>query len=128
MNKIKIENGFSLIEVLISLMIFSVVLAGMGPAFVSHTRYNSQSEIRSEAIAVAEQAVDGLRFTDPTQLPSSGSSQQNIVIGNRTYNATTSYCLNSQFCSSANNRHITVAVSYKNKNIFSTQTVFTQLR
>lgn len=122
------EYGFSLIEVLISLLIFSVVLAGMGPSFVAHSRYNTQSEIRSEAIAVAEQAIDDLRFSDPTQLPSSGSSQQNIAIGSRTYSATTSYCLNAQFCNSTNNRHITVAVSYKNKTLFSTQTVFTQLR
>lgn len=122
------QTGFSLMEVMASLMIFSVVLAGMGPAFVAHTRHNTQSELRIEAIAAAEQVIDNLRFTDPTQLPTTGTTSQNISIGNRSYSTVTSYCLNTQYCASASNRHITVAVSYRNDPIFSTQTVFTQLR
>lgn len=122
------NKGFSLMEVLASLLIFSIVIAGMGPAFVAQTKNNTQSEIRAEAVAAAEQAIDDLRFSDPRTLPTSGNTQSTYSVGDRAYNVTVSYCQNQNFCNTANNRHITVGIAYRNKTIFSTQTVFTQLR
>ncbi len=123
------QRGFTLIEVMISLLIFSVVLGGMAPAFVSQLKSNSRSQIRTEAIAVSQQVMDSLRLQNPSTLPVSGSSSPEIItFGNRSYSAVAFYCEATAYCTTANNRHITVRVSHNNVQVFETQSVYTQLR
>ncbi|MFN8391684.1 MAG: type II secretion system protein [Bdellovibrionota bacterium] len=122
-------RGFTLLEVMIALMVFSIVMGGMVPAFVAQLRQNTLGEIRTESIAAGQIILDQLRFLDPTTLPRTGSdAARNVVVGTRTYSVVISYCENSSFCSTANNRHLTARVSYNNVQYFETQTVFTQLR
>lgn len=124
----KHEQGFTLLEVLIALVLFSLVMAGMAPAFISQIEHNHASEIQTEAMAVAEQVVDTYRFSDPTSLPTSGSpGNQNIALNGRTYVVTPTFCLRSAYCSTTM-RHLTVAVKLNNVQRFSTETVFTQLK
>ncbi len=123
------QSGFTLIEVMISLLIFTVVLAGMAPAFVAQLKHNTNSAIRTEAIAAAQIVIDQLRVEDPATLPASGDgSEVNLTVGNHDFAVTPSFCETATFCTTVNNRHITVRVRYNNEQVFSTQTVFTQLR
>ncbi|MBP9837860.1 MAG: type II secretion system protein [Proteobacteria bacterium] len=123
------NKGFTLLEVMASLLIFSLVVAGMGPAFIAHEKYNTESQIRTDAIAAAERALDLLRYQNPTSLPTSGTSAAtDYIINGKTYSVFTVYCLTSTYCQSPNNRHITIRVKYKNKQVFETETVFTQLK
>lgn len=122
------ERGFTLLEVLVALMLFSIVMAGMAPAFLSQIQHNHQSEIQTEAMVAAEQVIDAYRFQDPTSLPSSGSpGDQNIAVNGRTYKVTPTFCLTSSFCSTTM-RHISVVVKLNNVQKFQTETVFTQLK
>ena len=122
-------HGFTLLEVMISLLVFSLVMAGMGPAFIAQLHHNTESEIRTESIAAAQILLDQLRLESPSSLPTTGAgSPQEILVGTRTYTATAYFCETSTYCLTANNRHITVRVDYKDEQIFETQTVYTQLR
>ena len=125
----KKEAGFTLLEVMISMLVFAVVMAGMGPAFIAQIRHNTQSEIRTEAMGAAQIRLDQLRLAAPSTLPASGSSAPlDVAVGSRTYRVVSSFCENATFCTSVNNRHITVRVTYNDDQVFETQTVYTQLR
>lgn len=55
------SSGFSLLEVLIALFVFSVGLLGLAGMMVSAVRGNHQAYHRSQATYVAEAITDGLR-------------------------------------------------------------------
>ncbi len=123
------EKGFSMLEVLISMIIFGIVLAGAAPAFIAYLKLNTLSELRSGAAVAGQLKLDELRFEDPTSLPNSGSvGPETITVGDRTYDVTTSYCDEASYCITNNNRHITIDVEYNGTNQYSIQTVFTKLR
>ncbi len=123
------NKGFTLLEVMASLLIFSLVVAGMGPAFIAHEKYNTQSQVRTDAIAAAERVIDLLRYQATTSLPSSGTSAvTNYTINGKVYATYIDYCTNTLYCQSPNNRHIKVRVQYKSNQVFETETVFTELK
>lgn len=123
------ERAFTLLEVLVSLLIFSVVSSSLSAVFINHLKQNSKGEIRSGAIAVAQQVLDDARSQDPASLPASGSSSvQTISGGSRNYQVVQHYCLNAAFCPTTNTRHIKVEVSYLGTIIYAVETVYTQLR
>jgi prepilin-type N-terminal cleavage/methylation domain-containing protein len=131
MSRLKINNskGFSLIEVMASLSIFAIVMAGAVPAFILNLKYNTLSELRSSAAIAAQLKLGQLRFEDPQDMPSSGTSaSEDVEVGSKTFQVTTSYCANATYCTTINNRHITVNVSYHGNEQYSVQTVFTKLR
>lgn len=127
MKKLLSQAGFTLIEILVSLAIFCVVSAVMAPSFMYHLKINTQAELKNGAIAVTQQVLDSIRPIDVSTLPTSGSSTQNISAGERTFSLKTIYCNNASWCSMSS-RHIKIEVSYKNKKIYETETVFSQLR
>lgn len=123
------ERGFTLLEVMVSLFIFSVVLGGMAPAFVSHMKQNTDSEIRTAAIAASQQVLDGIRLQDITALPTSGAAApQTITIDGKPFSVVVRYCVDTAYCSVTSTRHLTIETSYRGERKFETETVFTQLR
>ncbi len=123
------HKGFSLLEVLFALAIFSIVLAGMPNFFITQTKLNMRSQIRTEALAAAKQRLDFLRLQDPSALPSSGDEgPETIDVNGRDFEVTTYYCEEPSFCSSVNNRHIRVSVVYRDEERYDVETVFTKLR
>ena len=113
---------------LISILIFGVVLAGAGPAFILHSKLNTFAELRSSAEAAAQVKLDSLRFTDPQDLPNSGQTgPEDITVGSHTYQVTTKYCSPNTYCTT-NTRQIKVSISYKNETQYEVETVFTKLR
>lgn len=56
-----IQRGFSLLEVLIALVVFSIGLLGLAAMMVSAVRGNHQAYHHSQATYVAEAVADGIR-------------------------------------------------------------------
>ena len=123
------SEGFTLLEVLVSMVIFAIASAAMAQSFLTHLTMNNRSERRSEAIASAQQVLDQIRTEDPTSLPVSGSvAPVTVVMGPRTYTVTATYCGENTFCTSNNIRHIGIQVAYRNTVIYEVETVYSQLR
>ena len=122
------SKGFTLLEALISLGILGVTLVAMVPAFQTLMDANSVSEERSNALAAAQEVMEGLRHEDPASLPASGSSAvQAISVGAHEYEVVTHYCRNTTYCDS-DSRHIVVEVSFAGKDVYAIETVFTRLQ
>lgn len=123
------QAGFTLLEVLVSMVIMGVVLASMVPAFLSHVKVNTRTEVRSGAIAAAQQILDDMRSQDPATFPSTGSDPIEVVdAGSRSYDVTVSYCTNATYCPSDETKHIRVEVEYMGEMVYAVETVFTQLQ
>jgi prepilin-type N-terminal cleavage/methylation domain-containing protein len=120
------QAGFTIIEAVIALAVLGIVLAAIAPIFISNLRDNNRSEKRSEAIAVARQVFEGLRYKDPATLPTSGTTTENVVMGGQTFQVDTTMCSLSTYCTTGS-RHITVTVKQGGTTQFSADTVFTQL-
>ena len=122
------QRGFTLIEVLVSLGIFSIITAGVTSAFSSHLKYNSVAGYRTGAINAAQQRLDDLRKDDPVAMPTSGVTTATTTIGGRAFAVVTRFCTNATYCASANQRHIKVEVSYRGTILYAVETVYTKLR
>ncbi len=123
----KSSKGFTLIEVLVALCIFSIVCVATAPAFINHASANTNSERKTTAINFAQNILDDLRKKDVTNLLSSGSEEITNTIDSKNLIAKVSYCTKSTYCSTAS-RHILVEVFFNDKNIYSVETVYTQLK
>jgi type II secretion system protein I len=124
----KPQKGFTLLEVLVSLSIFSIVSAGMAKSFAFQLSTNSRNERKSAAILAAQQVLDDLRSRDPNTFPTSGSNTQTVSIGERDFSVVTSYCSVSSYCTSTNIRHLKVDVNLLGETQYSVSTVYAQLR
>lgn len=121
------QEGFTLIEVLVSLTMFAIV-AAIPLGFLNQARYNRSSGERIGAIAVAQQQLDYLRLQDIGAIPNNGTVQSTMTTGGNSYLVRTTYCATAAYCASVNNRHIRVEVYGSDRKLFSTETVFTQLK
>lgn len=127
--KLSDEAGFTLLEVLASLGIFAIVVGGIPGLFVSYSKYNTMNQMRSEALVAAQEVLDELRLDDPSLMPMSGAGPTEVLsIGNRDYDVTAHYCLTPSYCSTTNNRHITIRVERNGTVFYEAETVFTKLR
>ena len=128
-NICKEERGFSLLEIMVSLSVFSIAAAGFLPAFNSFTGRNSHSHTKVNALQAAEQVLDLIRVSNPSDLPSSGNDGgQTIQVGKSTFNVVTYYCEQTSLCTTNSTRHIRVKVEKNNEEILNIQTVFTALK
>lgn len=126
MKPLRLRAGFTLVETVVALSLLAIAIAAMLPAMVQAMRANTESEIRTGAVAVAQQEVDNLRAQSGTW-PSSGQTRA-IAAGNATYQSTLSY---QQYCEGAKcftgARTVTVEVRHNGKLYYRVQTVFTSL-
>lgn len=122
-------GGFTILEVIVAMGMLGVVLVSTGNAFISISGQNSAMEVRSAAINAAQMTLDDLRQQSPTSLPDSGSAAPTTVtVENKEFTVLVHFCRNTDFCTSASTRHIVVEVEHKTKEVFSVETVYTQLR
>ena len=121
------RQGFSLVEAIIAMAILSVVLAAVAPLFISYSQTNMQSQRRTEAVAVAQMEMDGLRKKPFADWPASGSVHSSPGNqANNIYNIKTSYCTAElPFCDSGA-RHIRVEVMKDGRTYYQVETVYTQ--
>ena len=122
-----INKGFTLIEVLVALFIFSIVCASTAPAFINHSKMNTSSEVKTISINLAEKILNNLRKEDVTQFPSNGSKTKDYNVSGKNLNVVIEYCKKSQYCSKAS-RHLTINIFHNNKLSYSVETVYTQLK
>jgi prepilin-type N-terminal cleavage/methylation domain-containing protein len=122
------EKGFTLLEVMVSLLLFLVVSAIMASSYVGHLKRSTETEVRTLAMGAAQEILDETRLVDPDSLPSSGSTSTTVVVGGRSFGVESTYCSNATYCASPANRHIRVRVNFQGVKVFETETVFTRLR
>jgi prepilin-type N-terminal cleavage/methylation domain-containing protein len=121
-------RGFSLMEVLFALVLFSIAVSALFPAFLGHVRFNNFSEVRSASYAAAQVVLDDIRLSDPSTLPSSGSdAARDVQVGPRSFSVVVSYCEDPTYCD-LETRFVTARVSYRGEQVYEVSTVYTELR
>lgn len=121
------QEGSSLVEVLIAVLILAGALVSMFSAMTSFTAMNTRTQLRSNAAFAARSQMERLRYTDPETYPSSGTQTTTAVVGANTFTVVTEYCVTSSYCND-NTRHVVVTIQESGKDVFETETVFTSLR
>lgn len=123
------SNGFTLIEVLIAMALFSIVAMGLAGGFILQLRTNNDNAIRIQSISAAQFVLDEMRVRDPASFPSTGSdAARNVIISGRTYQVIVSYCAISTLCPAPTTRHLRATVMYRGKKRYEVDTVFSQLK
>lgn len=121
------QRGFTLMETVIALAITGIALAMVTPAFIMQAQSNLLSERKTQALEATQRAIDAMRVLSPSALPTSGRTTQTITVGGNNYVVMTTYCSNNALCSSVT-RHLKFTASLNGKQLYDTETVFTQLR
>ena len=122
------ERGFSLTEALVAVAILAMVAVGVLPAFMTHMDANSRNELRSGAISAAQERLEALRLVDPSGLPTSGSTDPQLVtVDGREFEVVTHYCERTEYCQSDASRALRVEVRFDGRTIYDVETVYTQL-
>ena len=85
------QDGFTLIEILVAISIFSVAVLGLAAGTVSVTRTNQNSHLNSSAINLAQSKLEDLRAMTTTAFsalvcPSSTPCSDSAVASNITFN------------------------------------------
>lgn len=121
-------SGFSLVEALVALALVAVVLTGILPAFLGQQQANRRNDLRTGAIAAAQQVMEELRVVDPVAMPESGTAAPQLVtIGSNEYAVAATYCANADFCDTGS-RHVLLEVTHDGERLYTVETVYTQLR
>jgi type II secretory pathway pseudopilin PulG len=134
------EAGITLVETMVSLIIFSAVLAGLVPAYVSYRLQSIKNPVRLGAVSVSQQILDEIReVKDVNALPDDGVAKTtatpstptlpalpalrrntdltNLTAYGKNFSAQVIYCeaTKSNYCR-PNTRHIHVLVFQKFSN------------
>lgn len=105
------NRGFTLLEVLIATSLLGIIMAGLPAAFVSYSKYNTQMELRTQALVAAESVVDSLRVKDPGTFPTTGSLTNTVSVNGIAFDVVINYCTQVSYCD-ANSRHLQVVVNH----------------
>ncbi|MFN8391224.1 MAG: type II secretion system protein [Bdellovibrionota bacterium] len=117
-------HGFTLLEVLVALGILVTMISVASSMFMFNLRNNMRTQLQYEAIQAAQAVLDELRLVDVKTL--TGTKNEDITIGKRTYAVAVRYCELDEYCLSDDIKHITVAVTYNDQQIYETDTVFSK--
>lgn len=121
-------KGFTLLEALVATALLAILLTGVLPLFFVLLQSNTRNEERSGAVAAAQEVMEQLRQQDPATMPAEGAESPAVVnVGDRAFEVRNWYCLASQFCSD-DSRHVLIEVNFGGRTVFSTESVYTQLR
>ena len=123
------ERGFTLVEILVSLLLLEVITAFSIREVAQYLRASRDNQIRTEAAQAAQMVLDDLRASDPALLPVSGEGNvQTVPVGAHSFQVTPRYCVMPEFCTSAAIRHIRVSVSLNDRIWYEVDTAFAQLQ
>ncbi len=86
------EQGFTLLEIMIALVLMLIVTLGAASLFVYAINYNSGAYDRTLAHAVAQQQLERLRRTPFDSLVTPAQPEPDITSGGRTYGVVTTVC------------------------------------
>jgi Tfp pilus assembly protein PilV len=103
------EDGFTLFELVIALLIFMIATLGISALFAYAINYNSGAYDRTLAHAVAQQQME---YIARTPFDSIASQPQTVITsGGRSYAVTTTVCSTSGCGGSSGLKKITIDVS-----------------
>jgi Tfp pilus assembly protein PilV len=106
------EQGFTLLETSIALIVMMVVTLATGSLFVYAVNYNSGSGDRSAALAIAQQRLERLRRTPFSDtLLSTPSTTETVTNVGRSYTVVTTVCSTSTCGGSDTLKIITISVT-----------------
>src|SRR5438445_2258218 len=86
------QQGFTLLEIMISFVLMMIVTLGVASLFVYATNYNSGAYDRTLAHAVAQQQMERIRRTDFDSLVTPTQPEPLITSGGRKYSIVTTVC------------------------------------
>ena len=111
------EQGFTLLETSIALIVMMVVTLATGSLFVYAVNYNSGSGDRSAALAIAQQRLERLRRTPFSDaLLTAGTTTETVTSVGRTYTVATTICATSDCGGSSTLKIITIQVTPQSVN------------
>ena len=106
------EQGFTLLETAIALVVMTIVGLAAASLFVYAIKFNSGANDRLIALAIAQQRMERLRKTPFTDTVfSTDSTAETVVNAERSYTVLTTVCSNSTCGGSSTLKLITVAVT-----------------
>lgn len=121
-------RGLTLVEVLVALAILGLLGPVVG-AFLAYLQTNSRTELRSQAVVLAQERLEALRLQDPQNLPTSGCTEETVDRYGRTFRVQTCYCTTQNLCGpGARFLEVRVYRQGEANPLYSVATVFTQLR
>src|SRR5436190_5752794 len=114
------EQGFTLLETSIALIVMMVVTLATGSLFVYAVKYNSGTGDRAAALALAQQHLERLRRTPYTAtLMSTATTTETVTTANRTYTVVTTICSTSDCGGSTSLKIITISVTPQSVNAWA---------
>ena len=119
------DQGFTLVEVIVTMLIFIIAITLIVPAFTAFLGLNSGNEQQTQAVRAAQQVLDRIRLQDPTSL-TTNPAVQSVTVGGHPYQVAVAYCYTAAYCSSGS-KDVEVEVSDNGKLLFSAETVYTQI-
>jgi prepilin-type N-terminal cleavage/methylation domain-containing protein len=119
------EQGFTLVEVIVAMVIFVIAISLVVPAFTSFLSLNSGNEQQTQAVRAAQQVLDRIRLQDPTSL-TTNPPVQSVAVGGHPYQVAVVYCYTAAYCDPGS-KDVEVEVSDNGKLLFSAETVYTQV-
>ena len=121
------RRGLTFTEVVIAVAVIAIAITGIVPAFISYVQVNSRTEVRTGAVAVAQQTLDGLRASPFNTWPASGTEQV-IDSGLGNYTARITYCLPTDpgCLSTADSRQVQVVIFLDGEVFYRVETVYTK--
>lgn len=119
------RDGFTLVEALVALGLMGVILSALLPTFANNLRINTESELRTDAVQVAQVELDRLRAL--STWPATGSTTT-VVTELATYETELTHAL---YCAGGTcfqgAREVTVEVRHRGRVLYRVTTVFTSL-
>ncbi len=123
------NRGFSLLELLVSFLIFEVIMATSMSEVLQYIKSSRDNQIRTEAAGAAQYVLDELRSINPANLPSTGAgTAQSVTIGEHSFQVVPDYCTEASLCTGTGIRQIRVTVSMAGKVWYVVDTAYAQLR
>lgn len=120
------EDGFGLIEAIVALVVLGVALTALLPALANTISINTTSDLRTGAVAVAQEVLDDLR-SDGDNWPTSGTTTE-LDTGRAVY---TYELEHEQYCEDGDcfdgARAVTIAVAHNGQVLYEVETIFTSL-
>lgn len=121
---LKTEEGFTLIEALVAMLILSVILLGALQGLIVSYRTSSTNTLRNEAVSIAEETANVLRNTPYTNLVN--GTTVNVVtrqISNASAPFTVTQVVADSVASVAKSIQITISWNYQGQAITHTATI-----
>ena len=106
------EQGFTLMETSIALIVMTIVALAASSLFVYAVKYNGGANERALSLAVAQRRMEVMKkasFSDAVLTP--GTFNESYTNGGRTYNVTTIVCATADCGGSATSKLITIQVA-----------------